>query len=300
MNDQRTVVVTGATGGQGGAVCEALLAAGQRVRGYVRSPDAPAARQLRAAGAELAAGTFDDGDALRRALDGADAAYVMGTPWEEGTAGEQRQVRSVLAACEAAGVGHVIYSSAANADRGTGIAWYEAKFELETDLAGGRYGFDWTIVAPAVFMQILRAPHALQGLRSGVLAMAVPAEHVQTWIDVRDIGSFVAHVIDRPAPWLGQRVDLAADKVAGADVARHLSKAAGREIRYQQIPLETIAQFNKDIAEMYEWFGRVGMSVDVAALRARTPQVRWTAFGDWAHREDWSVLDQPPAAPAWG
>ena len=88
MNDQRTVVVTGATGGQGGAVCEALLAAGQRVRGYVRSPDAPAARQLRAAGAELAAGTFDDGDALRRALDGADAAYVMGTPWEEGTAGE--------------------------------------------------------------------------------------------------------------------------------------------------------------------------------------------------------------------
>jgi uncharacterized protein YbjT (DUF2867 family) len=298
MSDQRTVLVTGATGAQGGAVCAALLAAGQRVRGYVRNPGSAAARRLRAGGAELAVGAFDDARALAQALDGADAAYVMGTPWEEGTAGEQRQVRSVLAACQASGVGHVIYSSCANADRGTGIAWYEAKFELERDLVQGRYGFDWTIVGPAVFMQILRAPHALTGLASGVLAMALPEAHVQTWIDVRDIGSFAAHVVGHPAPWLGQRVDLASERVAGTDVTRMLSQASGRPIRYQQVPLETIAQFNKDIAEMYEWFDRVGMSVDVEALHARTPEVAWTTFREWAGREDWSVLDHPPAT-AW-
>jgi uncharacterized protein YbjT (DUF2867 family) len=298
MSDRRTVMVTGATGAQGGAVCHALLAAGHNVRGYVRNADSAAAQRLRAAGAELAVGAFDDGDALRRALAGADMAYVMGTPWEEGTTGEQRQVRSTFDACQASGVGHVIYSSCANANRNTKIAWYEAKFELETDLTEGRYNFDWTIAGPAVFMQILRAPHALQGLAAGLLAVAVPETYVQTWIDVRDIGSFVAHVVGQPAPWTGQRVDLASEMVSGAEAARILSQASGREIRYQQVPLETIAAFNKDIAEMYEWFGRVGMSVDVGALHARTPEVRWTTFREWANREDWSVLSSLPS-PAW-
>lgn len=298
MSDPRTVMVTGATGGQGGAVARALLTAGHRVRAVVRDPNSPAAQSLEDRGSQLVKGTFDDGCALSQALDGADLAYVMGTPWEEGTAGEQRQVRSVFAACQIAGTPHVIYSSAANANRNTGIAWYDAKFELETDLVDGDFSFDWTIVAPAVFMQILRAPHALQGLRSGVLTMAIPAEHVQTWIDVRDIGSFVALMVSDPAPWVGKRVDLASQKVSGTDVARLVSAAAAREIKYQQIPLKTIAQFNSDIAEMYEWFGRVGMSVDVEALHARTPGVHWTTFEEWANREDWSVLDQDPTM-AW-
>ncbi len=289
MSEQRLVVVTGATGSQGGAVARALLDAGHRVRAYVRNPDSAAAQELRAGEAELAAGGFDDPDALASALTGADLVYIMGTPWEEGASGEQRQVRSVLAAARAAEVGHIIYSSSANADRNTGIDWYDAKYELECDVRAGSEQ-NWTIVAPAVFMQIVRAEHALQGLRAGVLTMAISGDHELTWIDLCDLGAFVAHVVDDPTLWRGKRIDLASQTLSPVEVAAVLSEAIGSTIRFQQIPLHTLAQFNTDIAQMYEWFDRVGMSVDVAGLHARTPSIAWTSFADWAHAQDWSVL----------
>jgi nucleoside-diphosphate-sugar epimerase len=64
LPDEGPVLALGATGGQGGAVAAALLRAGRPVRALVRDPASPRARQLSAAGAQLAVGEFTDGDAL--------------------------------------------------------------------------------------------------------------------------------------------------------------------------------------------------------------------------------------------
>ena len=51
-----------------------------------------------------------------------------------------------------------------------------------------------------------------------------------------------------------------------------------------------------DTAIMFEWFGRVGYSVDIAALRNEFPEVKWKTFADWAAARDWDALAW--AAPA--
>jgi uncharacterized protein YbjT (DUF2867 family) len=56
----KTIVVTGATGNQGGATARHLLADGWHVRALVRDDTAPAATALAAAGAELVRGDLDD------------------------------------------------------------------------------------------------------------------------------------------------------------------------------------------------------------------------------------------------
>lgn len=73
MSSPPSVLVTGATGQQGGALARLLLAQGRHVRALTRKVDSPAASDLRSRGAELAVADFDDRASLERAMDGVDA-----------------------------------------------------------------------------------------------------------------------------------------------------------------------------------------------------------------------------------
>src|SRR5260221_7737198 len=90
-NSQRTVLVTGATGQQGGAVARQLLANGFKVRAFTRKPESPAARELARLGAEIVAGDLDDTGSIERALAGAWGAFAVQTMVEGGVAREQEQ-----------------------------------------------------------------------------------------------------------------------------------------------------------------------------------------------------------------
>src|ERR1700745_3352155 len=84
MPQTKVILVTGATGKQGGAVFEALLTGGHQVRALTRNSASPAAKRLREHGVEIAVGNFTDHDSLVRAARGADAVYSMSTPYEQG------------------------------------------------------------------------------------------------------------------------------------------------------------------------------------------------------------------------
>jgi uncharacterized protein YbjT (DUF2867 family) len=110
MGGCETVLVTGATGNQGGAVTRALLDAGHRVRALTRRTGSSAALALAGAGAEVVAGDFGDPASLRAACRGADGVFVMSAPFEAGTEAEVRQATAVLEAAVEAGVGQVVFS----------------------------------------------------------------------------------------------------------------------------------------------------------------------------------------------
>jgi hypothetical protein len=62
---------------------------------------------------------------------------------------------------------------------------------------------------------------------------------------------------------------------------------------YSQVPLDVIRQrMGEDGAKMYEWFDRVGFSVDRAALRRELPDVAFHDFEPWAKAQDWNTLLQ--------
>ena len=71
MGQSKFVLVTGATGKQGGAVVEALLTRGHQVRALTRNSASSAANRLRQQGVEIAVGDFTDHDSLVRAARGA-------------------------------------------------------------------------------------------------------------------------------------------------------------------------------------------------------------------------------------
>ena len=290
MTTKRSVLVSGATGQQGGAVARALLSRGHRVKALTRKPDSDAARRLASAGADVVAGDLGNAASVLEAAGDVDTMFLMGNSYEAGTEQETRQGIIAADAAKAAGVGHLIYSSVADANKKTGIPHFESKYLVERHVAG--LGIPYTISAPVAFMENTVAPWSIGGLRQGTHAFAMPPKRVLQLVALADIGAFVAALAERRETVFGKRFDFAGDELSGEEQAKILSQAIGRPIDYQEIPIAAVRQQSEDVALMFEWFDRVGYDADIAALHRDFPEVRWHSFTDWAREFDWSVLER--------
>ena len=289
MTEKRSVLVSGATGQQGGALARVLLGKGHRVRAFVRKPDSPEAKELERLGAELAVGDLEKPSTIEDAARGMDAAFVVATPFEAGTEAETRHGIAATDAAKAAGVEHLIYSSVADADKDTGIPHFDSKREVEEHIEG--LGIPYTIVAPVYFMDNLLAPWTLPQLEEGRIPMALPSSRPLQQIALSDIVAFTALVLENREQFVGRRVDIASDELAGEEVAEVLTRVTGHEIGYVELPLEQVRQaMGEDGARMFEWFDRVGYSADIEVLRREHPEVGWHTFEVWAKEQNWGAL----------
>src|SRR5919202_5162611 len=153
MDSPPTILVTGATGQQGGALARLLLERGRRVRALTRRLDSAAAIDLQRRGAELVVGDFEVRASLERAMRGADAVFLMATPFGAVIEAEVRQGQTAADVARDAGVRHLVYSSVSDADRQTGIPHFDSKYAIEQHIRG--LGVPFTVIAPAYFMENL-------------------------------------------------------------------------------------------------------------------------------------------------
>ena len=288
MAQELTVVVTGSTGKQGGAVARGLLERGHKVRAVTRDPSSSEAKLLANAGVTLVAASFEDRAALTKALEGASSLFAMTTPFGVGTEAETRQGVAAADAAKAAGV-HLVFTSVNSADRQTGVPHFDSKYEVEKHIA--EIGARATILAPAFFMENLYFGKAQ--LAEGIYALALPPTRKLAQIAVADIGAVAVRVLEDAARFAGKRFDLAGDDLTGNEVMAVLSRVTGRPFSYFQVPLDAIRQrMGEDAVKMYEWFDRVGYAVDRAALRREFPDVAFHDFESWAKAQDWKMLLQ--------
>jgi uncharacterized protein YbjT (DUF2867 family) len=288
MSGKLNVLVTGATGKQGGHLVRELLARGHLVRALTRRPESPAAAALAERGATIVTGDFEDQSSLERAARGVDTVFAMGTPLESNVKTETREGINIVRAASTAGVRHLVYSSIAGADRATGIPHFDSKFEVEKEIR--RSGVPFTIVAPVFFMENFLADYMAAGLAQGSISFAVPATRRLQQIALGDIAQFTALVIERRENFLGKRIDIASDELTLTTAAEAVSEASGRHIEYTALPIDAVRQWNEDQARMLEWFDRVGYDADVVGLRWLYPEVDWHRFSTWAREQDWSAI----------
>ncbi len=292
MPSPLTILVTGATGKQGGATARALLARGHSVRILTRNPGSESAAALAEAGAQVFQGNFGDATTLLKALDGADGLFAMTTPFEAGVASEIQQGMVLADAALEKGVKHLVYTSVAGANQETGIPHFDSKGTVEKYLEAS--DVPHTVIAPVYFMENLFFPDQLEGIRNGVLAVPLKEDTFLQQIAVADIGAFAAHVFEHRDELLGQRIELAGGELTGKHVATALTVFRREPVTYQQVPLEQVRAMSEDMAAMYEWFEKVGYHVDVDALRTSYPDIEWHGYIDWLAELDEDVFSPAP------
>ncbi|MGO8931534.1 MAG: NmrA/HSCARG family protein [Limisphaerales bacterium] len=268
----KTILVTGATGQQGGAVARELLKQpGFAVRALTRDPAKPAARVLTQSGAEVIRGDLDDPASVRRAMAGAYGVFSVQNFMETGFEGEIRQGKALVDAAKAAGLQHFVYSSVVSADRHTGLPHFESKWQIEQYIGQG--GLSHTILRPAFFMQnwysYMREP-----ILNGTLPLPLNPQTTLQQISVADIGAFAALAFQNPSKWHGKTIELAGEELTVVRVAELLTRAVGRPVRYIQVPWEQFRRSaGQEMTKMYRWFNDVGYHVDIAALRKDHPNL---------------------------
>lgn len=277
MGQHDLVVVTGATGRQGGAVVRHLLADGWRVRGVTRSPGSGRARTLAGAGVEVVQADMDDLDAMRRACAGAYGAFSVQNPVVSGEASEATQGRNVAAAAADAGVSHLVYGSGGPGTPGTGVAMWDVK--LEVAAYARSLGLPLTVLRPMAFMELMTDKDLYPPVTAWhLMPRLVGEDRVLPWLSAEDLGAVAARAFGDPATYLGRDIALAADLRTLAGCRAAWRGVTGRNPRRIPMPVRLFERFvGQDLVRMWRWLATHDVGTDAGADVARTRALLPTA-----------------------
>lgn len=248
-SSEAPVLVTGATGKQGGATARALLAAGIPVRALVRDATADKVRAIADLGAELVTGDLDDRASLARAAAGARAVFSVQMPAvaNDGLGfdfdGEVAQAANLIEAARSTGVPQFVHTSVTGAGQHTETpGWAEGRWSSMEGTLGAKAtiqdrvragGFQhWTLLKPGFFMENFLPSSAFlfpRGIEGGLVSVLKPQTRLSL-VAVDDIGAAAAAAVADPAAFDEVELELASDYLSMTQIAEVLSKTLGTHL----------------------------------------------------------------------
>jgi uncharacterized protein YbjT (DUF2867 family) len=278
------ILVTGATGNQGGAIARQLLADGYQVRAMTRNVEGDKAKSLAALGAQLVQGDYDNQQSLERALDGAWGAYAVQSNLE-GVAREEEQGKRFAEIAREADIQHLVYSSVGSAHRGTGIPHFEDKWRIEGKIRSLAFP-SYTILRPVFFMENFLSSWLKPGIMEGKLRLPLAPETGLQMIALEDIGKFGALAFKEHEKMNGVELDIAGDRRTMPETAEIISRAMDKKVVFETVPIEEMKKMSEDLAAMFVWFDRVGYNVDIAAVE-KNYGIKCSTLPEWANKVNW-------------
>ena len=265
--DDAPVLITGATGGQGGHAAMEAARRGARVRALVRNPEGDKAMALAAAGIEIAAGDFGDAASLHRAMRGVRAVFSMqqdGAPSAEFDA--------LIAAAVEAGVEHYVHSTVSGVRQQEAMldpqsddprrAYWEGKIYQERAVRSAPFRYK-TYLRPSLIIDniILRAEFLYPRLASrGDLLIAMDADQRVSFVSYETIGRVAAEALADPARFAGAEIELADDYASYREVAAALRAVTGKAVTVTATDLETASGLGlaPRVGQSHQWLANGG------------------------------------------
>lgn len=264
-NDKdRIIVVTGATGLQGGAVTRHLLTSGWSVRALTRNPASAKAQALSTLGAEVVQGDMAEPGSLASTFAGAYGVYSVQNPMISGMEGEISQGKNVAEAARQAGVQHLVYGSAGTGIKGTGIPSWESKLVIEEHMKS--LGLPLTILRPMAFMELMTEKKFFPPVSTWHLMPALMGSSTKIpWLCTDDLGFIAAKAFAEPQHFIGKELQLASD-VRSIDECRAIYRQVmGKNTPRFPMPVWIFERFGfvgKDLSIMWRWLRTGPLDLD--------------------------------------
>ncbi|KAI1060913.1 hypothetical protein LB507_010153 [Fusarium sp. FIESC RH6] len=289
----RALLITGATGKQGSAVINALLAKDSSdfvLLAATRNKESPSAKKLAAKSSniKLIEGDLDSIPALFQAAKQAAGSvpiwgvYSVQLSMGKGVTleGEVRQGKGLVDESIKAGVKHFVYSSV---DRGgdekswsdaTVVPHFKTKFEIEHHLrdstANGKSSMNWTILRPTAFMENLEPIFATKIFLT-MIRDTLKDKPLQ-WVATEDIGFFAAEAFNNPEAWSKKAISITGDELTFAQLSEAFEHATGGPAGTTFGILGKALKVGvKELGIMVNWFRDEGYGADLANVRKLNP-----------------------------
>ena len=271
MHDGRTLLITGATGNQGGATIDALLRSPTpwRIKAFVRDPASPKTAALVARGVEPVQGDLNDAASVRAALAGVHGVLSVQTPMgPDGALGEERQGKALASLAAEAGIRHLVYCSAGGAERDSGVPHFESKRAIERHMSS--LGLAATVLRPVAFMENF-GTFAFRTVMLSMMRTHLRPEQPMQIVSARDVGWFAAQAFERPDTYVGREIEIGGDAVTYREAAVTLRRAGMGPALSFRLPGPLLRRMPEDFRLMFAWIARAGFRSDVPELRRAYP-----------------------------
>ncbi|KAI1472668.1 nucleoside-diphosphate-sugar epimerase family protein [Daldinia caldariorum] len=293
----RAVLITGATGKQGGAVVSALLKANAdfEILALTRDVQSASAQRLaqKSPKIKLVAGDMDAADTIFRNAKVITKTPIWGVFSVQAAMGgganprkEEFQGKALIDASLKNGVKHMVYSSV---DRGgarsdndpTDVPHFVSKHNIEKHLQektqSGEMG--WTILRPVAFFENLTPNFFGKVFATSWKINLKPDQKLQL-VATSDIGFFAAEALRKPEEWKGKKLSLAGDELTYEQFAAVFKQKTGNDLPTTYHFVATLINWmSKELGSMFRWFRNVGYGADITSLRRMNPALK--DFGTW-------------------
>ncbi len=276
MSQQKTIVVFGATGAQGGGLVRAILAdptGGFAVRAVTRDLTSAKSKELAAMGAEVVAADIDDAASVRQALEGAYGAFFVTFFWMHfSPEKESAQVKVFAEAAKYAGIQHAIWSTLEDTRK-----WYSLDDDRMPTLHGnykvphfdGKGQSDHYFTDAGVPTTFLLASFYWDNFihfglgpkrgEDGKLTLTMPmGDKELSGIGAEDIGRCAYGVFKKGAEMIGKSVGVSGENITLDAMCALMSKALGEEVTYNAIPPAVFRSFGfpgaDDLGNMFQFY----------------------------------------------
>jgi uncharacterized protein YbjT (DUF2867 family) len=275
MPARKVIAVVGATGAQGGGLVRAILndKSGEfAARAITRDVNSPKAKQLAAAGAEVVAGNVDDVESLKRAFAGAYGAFCVTFFWDHfSPEKELAEAKNMAVAAKHAGLQHVIWSTLEDTRKWVPLddnRMPTLKEKYKVPHFDGKGEANKVFVDAGLPVTLLNTSFYWDNFiyfgagpkpgPDGVLALTLPmGDKRLPGIAAEDIGKCALGVLKAGHEYMGKSIGIAGEHLTGAQLAAGLSRALGREVRYNAVSPDVYRSFGfpgaDDMGNMYQF-----------------------------------------------
>ncbi len=305
MAEKKVIAVVGATGAQGGGLVRAILAdpgGGFAARAITRDVNSDKARALAQAGAEVVAADVDDEASLAKALEGAYGAYFVTFFWAHfSPEKEMAEARNMARAAKVAGVKHVIWSSLEDTRRFVPLSdarmptlqghykvpHFDAKGEAD------RYFTDAGLATTFLYASFYWENLIYFGAGpkkgpDGVLYFTLcTGDAKMAGVASDDIGRVAYGIFKAGNAYVGKTVGVAGEHLTGTEMAAAMTRALGRDVRYNSVTPDAYRAFGfpgaDELGNMFQFYRDFAKELntvrDVARSRALNPSLQ--SFDAW-------------------
>jgi uncharacterized protein YbjT (DUF2867 family) len=272
--EKRTIVVTGATGLQGGAVTRHLLAHGWHVRALTRNAKSNQAQALSALGAEVMQGDMAEPDSLVPVFEGAYGVFSVQNPVISGVEGEISQGKNVATAARQAGIQHLIYASAGPGTKDTGVPSWESKLVVEEYMKS--LALPLTVLRLMAFMELMTEKKFFPAVSTWhVMPKLMGSSRKVGWLCVDDIGFIVTKAFAGPDQFIGKELQLTSDARSIDECRASYRGVTGKQPPRFPMPVwmfERLGFVGKDLSIMWRWLREATIDLDTSTTLAIHPQ----------------------------
>jgi len=288
MTNNNIILVTGATGAQGGSVTRHLIADGKFVvRCLTRNSNSDKAKALKESGADVVTGDLDDIESLKAAMDGCHGVFGVTNFWEH-FGKEYQQGKNLIDAVAASNVEHFVFSTLPNANKISNgelsVPHFDIKPQLEEYSRGLYLGA--TFLHVAFYFENFLSYFLPQEQKDGTFAFGFPqGDTPLAGLAIEDLGGVVTAIFDRPTEFRDKVVGVVGDDLPPKTYAEIMTRVLCKKVVYTPIPRDVYASFGfpgaEELADMFE-FNRLyipNRKADLIESRSLYPKIQ--TFESW-------------------